>query len=69
MREPRHPLPKIVSEVKRQYGDVAIALDDESPAETEGFVDALVDSEPNRLEADLPAADPPRRHLADTPCS
>jgi tetratricopeptide (TPR) repeat protein len=57
--ESRHPLPKIVSEVKRQYGDVAIALDDETPAETQGFVDALVDSEPNRLEADF------RRRLHD----
>jgi predicted ATPase len=49
----RHPLPKIVSEIKRQYGDVSVSLDDESPSESQQFVDALVDSKPNRLDADF----------------
>jgi len=51
--ESRHPLPKIVSEIKRQYGDVSVALDDEIPGETRLFIDALVDSEPNRLDAEF----------------
>jgi tetratricopeptide (TPR) repeat protein len=57
--ESRHPLPKIVSEIKRQYGDVSVALDDEAPSETRVFIDALVDSEPNRLDGEF------RRQLHD----
>jgi tetratricopeptide (TPR) repeat protein len=49
----RHPLPKIVSEIKRQYGDVSVVLGDESPEEIRGFVDALIDSEPNRIDAEF----------------
>ncbi len=49
----RHPLPKIVSEIKRQYGDVAVVLGDESPEEIRGFVDALIDTEPNRIDAEF----------------
>lgn len=58
-REWRHPLPKIISEIKRQYGDVAVVLGDETPRETRAFIDALVDSEPNRLDAEF------RRQLHD----
>jgi len=49
--EARHPLPKIISEIKRQYGDVHVVLGDESPEETRRFIAALVDSEPNHLGA------------------
>jgi tetratricopeptide (TPR) repeat protein len=49
----RHPLPKIVSEIKRQYGDVAVVLGDETQEETLAFIEALVDSESNRLDADF----------------
>jgi tetratricopeptide (TPR) repeat protein len=46
----RHPLPKMVSELKRQYGDMFVTLGDETPDEARGFIDALIDSEPNRLD-------------------
>lgn len=49
--ERRHPLPKLTSELKRQYGDVFVTLGDESADEVREFVDALVDTEPNRLDA------------------
>lgn len=49
----RHSLPKMVSELKRQYGDVFVALGDETPDEARRFVDALIDSEPNRLDDDF----------------
>ncbi len=55
----RHPLPKIVSEIKRQYGEVSVVLGDETPEETRSFVEALVDTEPNQLDADF------RRRLHD----
>jgi tetratricopeptide (TPR) repeat protein len=45
----RHPLPQVVSELKGHYGDLLIALGDESRAETRQFVDALIDATPNRL--------------------
>jgi len=49
----RHPLPKIVSEIKRQYGDVSVVLGDETPEETRDFIEALIDSEANRLGTDF----------------
>jgi adenylate cyclase len=58
-REWRHPLPKIISEIKRQYGDVAVVLGDETAEETRAFIGALVDSEPNRLDEEF------RRQLHD----
>jgi len=51
--ESRHPLPKIVSEIKRQYGDVSVVLGDETPDETRQFIEALVDTEPNRLDVEF----------------
>jgi len=44
-----HPLPQVVSELKSHYGDLLIALGDETRAETRQFVDALIDAAPNRL--------------------
>ncbi len=51
--ESRHPLPKIVSEIKRQYGDVTVVLGDESPDQTRRFIEALVDTEPNQLDEEF----------------
>ncbi len=42
----RHPLASVVGEFQRQYGDLLVDLD---LAERTGFVEAVLDSEPNRL--------------------
>ena len=47
----RHPLAPVLTELKREFGDVTIALDDALGAEAREFVDALLDSEPNCLGA------------------
>lgn len=47
----RHPLESVVNEFKRYYGDIEIELDDTTEDEGRHFVDALIDSEPNRLDA------------------
>lgn len=44
-----HPLAKVVNEFKRAFGDVWLDLDRIEKAEERRFVDALLDSEPNRL--------------------
>ena len=46
----RHPIAAVVSELKRQYGDPLVVLGDETEAETREFVDALIDSEANKLD-------------------
>jgi predicted ATPase len=43
----RHPLLPVVNELQRQYGDIAVNLDQ---AERRSFLEALLDSEPNRLD-------------------
>ena len=45
----RHPLAKVLSEFKRQFGDVGLDLGQIAFDEDRGFVDAYLDSEPNRL--------------------
>lgn len=45
----RHPLERVMSEIKRYYGDVVIDLDEAGRSEAAEFIDALLDSEPNRL--------------------
>jgi adenylate cyclase len=45
----RHPLAKPLSEFKRSFGDVWVDLGPAEAAEGRSFVDALLDSEPNRL--------------------
>ncbi len=45
----RHPLVPLVNEVRRSYGDVVLSLDRSGPIGGRAFVDALLDSEPNRL--------------------
>ena len=45
----RHPLAKVLSEFKRNFGDVWIDLGQTEESEERRFVDALLDAEPNRL--------------------
>jgi len=49
----RHPLEKILSEFKGKYGDVWVDLSGAQEGESIEFVDALLDSEPNRLDQDF----------------
>ena len=46
----RHPLEPIIHELQRDLGDIVVDLD---RADGRGFVDALLDSDPNRLSADF----------------
>jgi tetratricopeptide (TPR) repeat protein len=46
----RHPLEPILNELKRYNGDIVIDLGAAQATESRAFVDALVDSEPNRLD-------------------
>jgi adenylate cyclase len=45
----RHPLEKVLHELKRTFGDVWVDLDAAVEREGRGFVDALLDAERNRL--------------------
>jgi adenylate cyclase len=45
----RHPLEKVLAEFKRYLGDVRVDLAEAQEAEGQHFVDAFVDTEPNRL--------------------
>ncbi len=40
----RHPLPQVVSELKRHYGEVLVVLGDETHEEVRHFIDQLIDS-------------------------
>jgi DNA-binding SARP family transcriptional activator/predicted ATPase len=42
----RHPLVPVVNELQREFGDIIVNVDQ---AERRGFVEAFLDSEPNRL--------------------
>jgi len=44
-----HSLSKVLSELKRQFGDVWVDLREADKAEGRAFVDAILDTEPNRL--------------------
>ena len=59
------PLEKLLSELKRYYGDITIAVDQEDEATTRAFVNACVDAEPNRLGFDFREA--LCRHTAGNP--
>jgi predicted ATPase/pimeloyl-ACP methyl ester carboxylesterase len=48
-----HPLEFVINEFQRQFGDISLDL---AQAEGEAFVNALLDSEPNRLSASFRAA-------------
>ncbi len=52
----RHPLASIVGELKRQHGDIWLDLGRLSPAEGQAFVDAYLDTQPNRLDEGFRAA-------------
>jgi len=47
--EVRHPLADIMGELKRRHGDIWLDLGDLAPAEGQRFVQAYLDTEPNRL--------------------
>jgi len=51
-----HPLAKVLREFKRTFGDVWVDLDLADEQEGRRFVDAYLDSEPNRLGEDFRAA-------------
>jgi tetratricopeptide (TPR) repeat protein len=55
MRE-RHPIEKVLAEFKRLYGDVCLDLGREDKVEGRGFVDALLDTEPNEFGVRFRAA-------------
>jgi DNA-binding SARP family transcriptional activator/predicted ATPase len=42
----RHPLESVINEYQRQFGDITVNMDE---AESQEFVEAFLDSEPNRL--------------------
>jgi adenylate cyclase len=44
-----HPLEGVVSEFKRDFGDIGVDLDQATGVEGQRFVEALLDAEPNRL--------------------
>jgi predicted ATPase len=49
----RHPLEAVVHELKRLYGEIELDLSRFVPNEGQAFVEALIDSEPNQLDADF----------------
>jgi tetratricopeptide (TPR) repeat protein len=52
----RHPLEKVLHEFRRTFGDVWVDLDRAERAEGRRFVDAFLDTEPNRLGEGFRAA-------------
>lgn len=46
----RHPLAKVLTEIKRYAGEVWVDLGTRPETETRAFVEQLLDSEPNRLD-------------------
>jgi len=54
--EGKHPLTNIVGELKRQQGDIWLDLGETTTAEGRAFVDAFLDSEPNRLDENFRSA-------------
>lgn len=52
----RHPLVQVLHEIRRTYGDVRVDLDATDAQEGRAFVDALLDSERNRLGIEFRAA-------------
>jgi predicted ATPase/DNA-binding SARP family transcriptional activator len=49
--DPVHPLATVVQELVRYRGEIQIDLDTSVPVEERSFIDALLDSEPNQLDA------------------
>jgi tetratricopeptide (TPR) repeat protein len=48
--ERRHPLESVINEIKRLYGDVHLPLQGDDAAQARRFIDAVLDSRPNRLD-------------------
>jgi adenylate cyclase len=46
----RHPLEKVLAELKRYYGDIWVDLDTAEQVEGQHFVNAFLDTEPHQLE-------------------
>jgi DNA-binding SARP family transcriptional activator/predicted ATPase len=51
--EQRHPLQKLLAEFQRTYGDIQVDLDQFEETQGRAFVDAWLDTEPNRLGEDF----------------
>jgi tetratricopeptide (TPR) repeat protein len=49
----QHPLEAVLSEFKRHSGNICVDLDRDEPGKGRAFVDALLDTEPNRLGEDF----------------
>ena len=49
----RHPLEKVLAEFKRYFGDITIDLDKAVEEEGRQFVEAFLESEPNKLKDDF----------------
>ncbi|MCL7454296.1 MAG: AAA family ATPase, partial [Anaerolineae bacterium] len=49
----RHPLPKLVAEFQRTYGDICLDLDQVDESQGRAFVNAFLNTEPNRLGEDF----------------
>jgi predicted ATPase/DNA-binding XRE family transcriptional regulator len=45
-----HPLAPVITEFKRRFGDIQLDLEQFDPVESRTFVDALLDTESNRLD-------------------
>src|SRR5262249_20401708 len=45
----RHPLDRVLNEIKRYYGDVCINLEERTEQDGQAFINALLDKQPNRL--------------------
>jgi tetratricopeptide (TPR) repeat protein len=49
----RHPLEKVLAELKRYYGDIRVDLDRTEEVEGQHFVNAFLNTEPNRLKEEF----------------
>ena len=52
----RHPLEKVIAELKRYQGEIELSLDAADAADRRGFIDSLLDREPNVLDEGFRAA-------------
>jgi adenylate cyclase len=52
----RHPLEKVIAELKRYQGEIELSLDAADAADRQDFVDSLLDNEPNVLDEGFRAA-------------
>ncbi len=46
----RHPLEKVIAELRQSYGDIRLGLDEVEETDERQFLDSLLDSEPNDLD-------------------